>query len=183
MYGRYFCWSVDERRCRTGLNPAQQLQLNITRWKISMHFTWATDFSMIHNHCRHASCLQSATPSVLSFHCHGNEQYMYTLLHSATLTPVLCYYGFPFHPVFQLGTHVGRVEPGSECEPVHSNIHAWPLDYTATVQATNTVLKCELCTLAYILHEVEGQSFKMVATCIHTLHTFPCNGAIRIFRK
>ena len=75
----------------------------------------------------------------------------------------------PFHHVFQLGTHVGRVEPGSECEPVHSNIHARPLDYTATVQATNTVLKCELCTLAYILHKVEGQSFKMVVTCIHTL--------------
>ena len=141
--------------------------------------------SLLHNHCRHASCLQSATPSVLSFHCHGNEQYMYTVLHSATLTPVLCFHGFPFHPVFQLGTHIGRVEPGCECEPVHSNIHARPLDYTATVQATNTVLKCELCTLAYILHKVEGQSFKMVATCIHTLHTFPCysNGAIRIFRK
>ena len=79
--------------------------------------------------------------------------------------------------------HIGRVEPGCECEPVHSNIHARPLDYTATVQATNTVLKCELCTIAYILYKVEGQSFKMVATCIHTLHTFPCNEVIRISRK
>ena len=51
------------------------------------------------------------------------------------------------------------------------------------VPATNTVLKCELCTLAYILRTVEGQSFKMVATCIHTLHTFPCNEAIMNLQK
>ena len=113
-------------------------QVNITRLNclrtshgllIFPCFTWVTD-SLLHNHCRHALCLQSAAPSVLRFHCHGNEQYMYAVLHSATLTPVLCYYGFPFHPVFQLGTHVGRVEPGS----VNRFIPIYMPDHWTTLQ-------------------------------------------------
>ena len=148
-YGRYLYWSVDEKKCRTGLNPVQQWFWN-------------------------GSCYDSP---FLTGKYHVRTSHSHWLLYSATMAS-------PSTLCFSWAHTFGRVEPGSECEPVHSNIYTCrPLDYTATVQATNTVLKCELCTLAYILYKVEGQSFKMVATCIHTLHTSPCNEVIRIFRK
>ena len=56
-------------------------------------------------------CVSRVLPHLFyGFIAYGNVKYLYTVLHISTLTPVLCYYGFPFHPVFQLDTHVGRMD-------------------------------------------------------------------------
>jgi len=136
-------------------------QLNITRLKkISTHRVGYWYFHPSHGlliayFTTYVDCwafrvlphlLYASVAMAMSSTCIQSCTLQHWLLYSATMAS-------PSTLCFSWAHTLRRVEPGSECEPVHSNIHARPLDYTATVQATNTVLKCELCTLAYILYK------------------------------
>ena len=188
--------SKKQRRCRTGLNPVRQWCWNTrscydspfhnTRLKIFFCtlrgllmfpcLTWITD-SLLHNLCRRGSCLQNAASSVLCFYCLWQwEVHVYSLaplqhwlLCSATMSS-------------PCALHTGREEQEVSVDQFIP-IYARPLDYTAMVPATNTLLKCELCTLAYILHTVEGSLLKWwPLVFIHFIH-FHAIKPLWIFRK